>query len=632
MWLVTAGVGGSGRPATGGADVGLLAFPVEGRGGRLVNGPSSSSAPDRAHRPTPASRSRRSRSLSLLEERLLRLLDEHRVLTTGQVARATGAPERTTEYRLARLAERGLAGRVRPPREKGSHPWHWWLTAAGARAVTGSACAGDRGAPNPQFVAHTTAIAELWLALIEAGPAAGLHLQDWWADADGWTEWRPHSVYSGRVRRITPDATAHLRLAAPPARAGAPGVGAVLVEVDLATMTAERLRRKLARYRDYAVDRAWQPTHPHCPVLLVLTTTPVRAANFLRGVAKILPSTPSAYDTDEERVARDADRLLVAACAHVRDPAVAVRERVWMLPGDTAQITLADLLTEKLLAVHRLTEVREQQAARAAADRWFDAVRALTLATGAPAALAAAGQRAAAQVLRVLQHAGLDAVDAFAAACGPAGVALLGWARHDAAAGAPPPDDDCAALARQYPARWCAQARRLLAATDAVAGQAPRWGAAARRLLAGQLLTEEQLAAAETAESRQQARQRLWDTPAAYPTGDVYAAYGPPSPLDYRQARERAVAARWAALGRLQRVRTSRGELAADYDREQLRACPACRLDVPTLLAGDGCPACGHRSQSPPDVDADVAALAARLTAVLTGAARAPEAGGLSGC
>jgi hypothetical protein len=112
--------------------------------------------------------------VSEVQERLLRLLDDHRVLTTAQLMEITAAPERTTEYRMAVLAKRGLVGRVRPPRGRGTHPWHWWLTPAGARLVTGTACAEDRGGPNPLFVRHAAATADMWLALTQAGPAAGL--------------------------------------------------------------------------------------------------------------------------------------------------------------------------------------------------------------------------------------------------------------------------------------------------------------------------------------------------------------------------------------------------------------------------------------------------------------------------
>ena len=210
-------------------------------------------------------------SVSEVQERLLRLLDAHRVLTTAQLMQITAAPERTTEYRMAVLAKRGLVGRVRPPRGRGTHPWHWWLTPAGARLVTGTACAEDRGGPNPLFVRHAAATADMWLALSQDGPAAGLELHRWWRDNEGWAEWQPPGWgLGGRVRRITPDATAHLTVDS--LTAGGehePALGAVLIEVDLATMTQQRLSYKLSRYRDYAADQAWRETHPHCPVLLV---------------------------------------------------------------------------------------------------------------------------------------------------------------------------------------------------------------------------------------------------------------------------------------------------------------------------------------------------------------------------
>jgi hypothetical protein len=57
----------------------------------------------------------------------------------------------------------------------------------------------------------------------------------------------------------------------------------VFVEVDLASMTQTLLKRKVARYLDYAADGAWEGTFPHCPPLLLLTTTPTRAATFPAG-------------------------------------------------------------------------------------------------------------------------------------------------------------------------------------------------------------------------------------------------------------------------------------------------------------------------------------------------------------
>ena len=416
--------------------------------------------------------------MSELQERLLRLLDTHRVLTTGQLMAITSAPERTTEYRMAVLAKRGLVGRVRPPRGRGTHPWHWWLTPAGARLITGTACAEDRGGPNPLFVRHAAATADMWLALQLAGPAAGLELHRWWRDNEGWTEWQPSGWgVGGRVRRVTSDATAHLTVASLTAAGGGgdgPALGAVLIEVDLATMTQQRLGYKLARYRDYAADQAWRGAHPHCPVLLVLTTTPARAATFLRGAAKLLPAPTRVQVEDDWPY--EAGRLVVAACGHVRDPKVAVTERVWMLPGDTAEITLTDLLADRVQVARRAHAVTVAQERRQAAFRWDTTVEALARDRRATPALA--GDPAAQQVLQALQAGGSRVLGGWAAGAGPARVGLIGWwepyattSRYGPAE--PPPADVLSALAAEYSGRWKTHAARLAAATGPVAAEAP---------------------------------------------------------------------------------------------------------------------------------------------------------------
>src|SRR4051812_47612295 len=84
---------------------------------------------------------------------LLVLLDEHRVLTTDQLARATGTPVRTVRYRLTQLQRHGLVDEPRPGREVGSAPSHWWLRPPGARLITGATPAAG-GRPSGMFAAH----------------------------------------------------------------------------------------------------------------------------------------------------------------------------------------------------------------------------------------------------------------------------------------------------------------------------------------------------------------------------------------------------------------------------------------------------------------------------------------------
>jgi hypothetical protein len=269
---------------------------------------------------------------------LLVLLDRHRVMTTDQLGRATATPDRTVRYRMERLGDAGLVECARPGRERGSAPRHWWLRAAGARLVTGSAPA--EGRPSGMFVAHAAAITEVWLALVEHGPAIGIEVSGWLTDRAGWQEWTRQGRWTSHPYRLTPDAVATVR----------PG-DAVFIEVDLATMTQTLLKQKVLRYLAYAADRVWEDTFPQCPPMLLLTTTPTRAATFARVAGQVLARALDIRDP--------AGLLVVAACGLVRDPAQAIVEPCWSPtePG-AAELTLAELLAERVEA-------------RAASDAWF---------------------------------------------------------------------------------------------------------------------------------------------------------------------------------------------------------------------------------------------------------------------
>jgi hypothetical protein len=178
---------------------------------------------------------------------LLVLLDQHRVMTTVQLARASGVPERTARYRIERLHSAGLVDFARPGRERGSALRHWWLRPAGARLVAGTAAA--EGRPSGLFVAHAAAITEVWLALVEHGLAAGVEVTGWLTDRVGWQEWTRADRWSSHPLRLTPDAVATLTLDGAEA--------AAVVEVDLASMTQTVLKQKVARYLAYYGSRTW---------------------------------------------------------------------------------------------------------------------------------------------------------------------------------------------------------------------------------------------------------------------------------------------------------------------------------------------------------------------------------------
>lgn len=522
---------------------------------------------------------------------LLVLLDHHRVLTTNQLARATTTPERTVRYRLDRMREVGLVDCVRPGRETGSAPAHWWLRPAGARLVSGTALAEGRRAPSGLHVAHAAAIGEVWLALREHGPGAGVQLDDWWSDRAGWQEWDTSAGYPGRQRRLTPDAVAHLRLATDTVL----GDAAAFIEVDLATMTQVLLREKLARYLDYAAARAWEGRHPHCPPLLLLTTTPTRAATFARAAAKLV---------DEQT---DEDGLVVAACGLVRDPAPAVTEPVWKFPDPTEpERTLAELLAERITTAAAATARRtEQDAARRRDDRlWW-----LTRAAGHARLEPKLGDPVAAAALRHL--AGPDPAALLDGDPALADQVLAWWGSSDGRGAGPAPAALVTTLRQRHHQLWTGQARALLAAAHPAADD-PALAGLARQLAEGQLLSAAQMAELDQPPQRSRA-QIQHDLLGGYPTW-----------------RARTVAARLAAMGRRERRHTDPAQLAAALDAEQLLACDTCALAYPRRdtdttgeledrepedrhIAGDPCPYCRYGHLVEHDQAAAVPGLAQRL-------------------
>ena len=108
---------------------------------------------------------------------LVALLGTHEVLTSGQLVRLTGLPERTVQRHLGLLYRAGLVNRVRPPREVGTSPYHYWLTAFGA-AFIGVEKPGPRS-DDLAGVQATAALSELWLAVRDRGKGVGLELRCW---------------------------------------------------------------------------------------------------------------------------------------------------------------------------------------------------------------------------------------------------------------------------------------------------------------------------------------------------------------------------------------------------------------------------------------------------------------------
>src|SRR5262249_40560959 len=107
--------------------------------------------------------------LTETDRQLLDVLCAHRVVRQDQLARLLPKiPEGTLRYRTRRLHDLGLTGRSRPYRERGSAANHHWPTRRADCLMRGEPVprGGERREPNPVFLAHATALTELYVAVV----------------------------------------------------------------------------------------------------------------------------------------------------------------------------------------------------------------------------------------------------------------------------------------------------------------------------------------------------------------------------------------------------------------------------------------------------------------------------------
>ena len=299
---------------------------------------------------SPSAARRRSRSrgqtppLTDLDQRILTLLSHHRVLTQNQLAVIEpSTPARTLRYRCAQLAQRGLLGRTRPYRERGSAPHHLWPTRKGEAIACGGPPprGGERQEPNPLFLAHAAGLSETYVALETTLPA-GAELARFEREAEAR---EPFSVWGKRDQRaIAPDAFIEI--------ADCDG-GALcaFIELDMGTMSHRRLKQKAAGYAEYAKAEAWRERHRFCPALLFLTTTDKRARSFLAAIHKEL--------------GREA-LLLTCACALARRLDRIATEPAWLLG------TEGDETVDVLAALREARRPWDEERERIAAERRKD--------------------------------------------------------------------------------------------------------------------------------------------------------------------------------------------------------------------------------------------------------------------
>lgn len=391
------------------------------------------------------------------------------------------------------------------------------------------------------------------------------------------------------------------------------------MEIDLASMTQTQLRAKLDRYRAYARDQAWRGRFPHCPPLLLFTTTAHRAVTFTRNAAKHLreekPSTLyQRHVTDFDLIAEHG-RLVVAATGLVRDPARAVTAHAWNLTDpEAAETTITAILGERATIAAAAQPAYRRERAAELARRRSHTLRDLGR---YPQQLESSLGPAAVDLLAYLFDRDHDPRNPFTPDLDATSVlaALADWWRHH-------PDDPTtattlrAALTRAHHTAWSHQVHHLAHLAE-TGGDRPAWYTAATHLAEQRLLTPGEHRWLDQSRSREQAQ------------ADVWRDWQPPDRNHYRvrltypQWRDEHVDRRWRALSWWQRRHTHRDTLAAAFDDEHLTACARCALTLPTNDTGN-CPGCHHHQRLPHHQRHSITPLADLTTALLAQAADDP--------
>lgn len=219
--------------------------------------------------------------LTRLAADALRVLYQHRLLSTGQLHRLLTPAAADSSYlraELGRLRHTGLAAATR--RATPPHDNLWFATDTGADAVESTGELPVRGyrtnarRADGALQQHTLAVNDTGIAFVHAARRFGHHC--------GPLDWTPEVAHRLRAGRATNpgdllivDAVLHYATDDGHHR----DHHTVFLEVDRATMTVARLADKLTRYARYhahtprAGDRpSWQWRYPRFPrILFVLT-------------------------------------------------------------------------------------------------------------------------------------------------------------------------------------------------------------------------------------------------------------------------------------------------------------------------------------------------------------------------
>ena len=219
--------------------------------------------------------------LTQRDQAVLVAIDEHRFLTTKQIARFCFddkpneiASLRSTNRALAKLTSLALIaslerriGGVRA----GSGSFVWHLCEPGTKFLTTLAKGQESTKrqrsrePSRTFLEHTLAIAEVHLRLIDHGRDNNLELRHVQLEPECW---RSYLTPAGGVLRLKPDLAA--------VTASATFEDYWFFEIDLATEPPSRIVRKCQQYQDYRSTGSEQKSLRLFPAVVWIVPTTAR--------------------------------------------------------------------------------------------------------------------------------------------------------------------------------------------------------------------------------------------------------------------------------------------------------------------------------------------------------------------
>jgi hypothetical protein len=251
---------------------------------------------------------------------LLRMLHEHRVLTTTQIADLAFGTTRAATARMGVLFQYRAVDRFRPLARSGSAPLHWVLDDAGATvlaaedAITPAALGYRRDrataiALSPRL-AHATGANGFFTALAAAARAShGEHtLECWWSERRCAALWGDHARPDG-YGRWTEQLPGR-----PPATAD------FFLEYDTGTEDLPRLITKLAGYAALAARTGiaspvlfWLPGHRREAALRARLAGPPPHGTAIAASAAQIPGVPVATATPDTSPAGPAGAVWLPA-------------------------------------------------------------------------------------------------------------------------------------------------------------------------------------------------------------------------------------------------------------------------------------------------------------------------------